>query len=77
MPETVETVKRPVGRPRRNASQMLVRQLKQEGWSFRRIASATGLGYGTVRRAYSGGQARPFFPISPEGENTVENTRQQ
>jgi DNA invertase Pin-like site-specific DNA recombinase len=40
------------GRPRREASPDQIRELRVQGLSFRAIARKTGLGYGTVRRAY-------------------------
>ena len=55
MPETIQFPKRGPGRPRRNTSTWQVMELRNQGWSFRRIAKAMGLGYGTVRRAYAGG----------------------
>ena len=32
----------------------MIRDLHSQGYSFREIARVTGLGYGTVRRAYHG-----------------------
>ena len=43
-----------VGRPPRFVEPELVKQLRSSGLSFRQIARKTGLGYGTVRRAYHG-----------------------
>ena len=40
------------GRPRRHAPPEEIRELRNQGLSFRAIARKTGLGYGTVRRAY-------------------------
>ena len=40
------------GRPRRDAPPEEIRELRNQGLSFRAIARKTGLGYGTVRRAY-------------------------
>ena len=40
------------GRPRRDAPTDQIRELRVQGLSFRAIARQTGLGYGTVRRAY-------------------------
>jgi len=40
------------GRPRREASPDQIRGMRMQGLSFRAIARKTGLGYGTVRRAY-------------------------
>ena len=40
------------GRPRREAPPGQIRDLYIQGLSFRAIARKTGLGYGTVRRAY-------------------------
>lgn len=43
---------RPVGRPRVYVSSQLILKLRDQGLSFRQIASVTGFGYGTVRRAF-------------------------
>ena len=40
------------GRPRRHAPPDQIRAMRTQGLSFRAIARKTGLGYGTVRRAY-------------------------
>ena len=40
------------GRPRRDAHPDQIRHMRVQGLSFRAIARATGLGYGTVRRVY-------------------------
>ena len=40
------------GRPRRHAPPGEIRELRNQGLSFRAIARKIGLGYGTVRRAY-------------------------
>ena len=40
------------GRPRCNAAPDQIRELREQGLSFRAIARRTGFGYGTVRRAY-------------------------
>jgi DNA invertase Pin-like site-specific DNA recombinase len=42
------------GRPRREAPCQQIRDLRNQGLSFRAIARQTGLGYGTVRRVYGG-----------------------
>jgi DNA invertase Pin-like site-specific DNA recombinase len=44
------------GRPRRDVPQGEIRELRNQGLSFRAIADKTGLGYGTVRRAYWGSE---------------------
>jgi len=51
-----------VGRPRRDVSAEMVKNLHNQGYSFRAIARWFGVGYGTVRRAYhrpSQGEAEP------------------
>lgn len=45
---------RPVGRPRVYVSPQLILNLRNQGLSFRQIATVTGFGYGTVRRAFQG-----------------------
>lgn len=45
------TVKRKVGRPRINIRPEQIRDLRDQGLSFRKIAAQTGFGYGSVRRA--------------------------
>ncbi len=52
MSETTGNVKRSVGRPRRAVAPELIGELRGRGMSFREIARGTGLGYGTVRRAF-------------------------
>lgn len=42
------------GRPARRLSVQAIRELYRQGNSFRSIAAATGIGYGTVRRAFHG-----------------------
>jgi DNA invertase Pin-like site-specific DNA recombinase len=42
------------GRPVRSLSVEAIRDLYRQGHSFRSIAAATGIGYGTVRRAFHG-----------------------
>jgi len=42
------------GRPARYVCVEVIRGLHQEGFSFRAIARCTGVGYGTVRRAFHG-----------------------
>jgi transposase len=42
------------GRPARSVSVEVIRGLYGQGYSFRAIAQATGVGYGTVRRAFHG-----------------------
>jgi DNA invertase Pin-like site-specific DNA recombinase len=44
--------KRSVGRPRRHVAPDQIEELRKQGFSFREIARKTGVGYGTVRRAY-------------------------
>jgi transposase len=46
--------RRRVGRPPRKVSVDVVRGLYCQGYSFRAIARWTGIGYGTVRRAFHG-----------------------
>jgi len=48
----VSSISRPAGRPPRHLEPELVRELRSLGLSFRQIASRTGFGYGTVRRAF-------------------------
>jgi transposase len=48
----VEKATRPVGRPRVHVSSQLILNLRNQGLSFRQIATDTGFGYGTVRRAF-------------------------
>ena len=42
------------GRPARSLSVKAIRDLYSQGHSFRAIAAVTGIGYGTVRRAFHG-----------------------
>jgi DNA invertase Pin-like site-specific DNA recombinase len=42
------------GRPVRPVPIETIRTLYQQGYSFRAISRSTGLGYGTVRRAFHG-----------------------
>jgi transposase len=42
------------GRPARCVSVESIRSLYGQGYSFRAIALTTGIGYGTVRRAFHG-----------------------
>jgi len=42
------------GRPPRYVSVEIIRALYRQGYSFRAISRATGIGYGTVRRAFHG-----------------------
>jgi DNA invertase Pin-like site-specific DNA recombinase len=42
------------GRPVRPVPIETIRNLYQQGYSFRAISRSTGLGYGTVRRAFHG-----------------------
>ena len=42
------------GRPVRSLSVAKIRHLYTQGLSFRAIAEITGIGYGTVRRAFHG-----------------------
>ena len=42
------------GRPARCLSVESIRDLYCQGYSFRAIAATTGIGYGTVRRAFHG-----------------------
>jgi hypothetical protein len=51
-----------VGRPPRYISVEVVRGLYNQGYSFRTIACWTGIGYGTVRRAFHG--------LAPRGADT-------
>ena len=59
MPQTSQNFQRR-GRPARQASRILVKELRKEGWSYRRIAKAMGLGYGTVRRVATGTGAHRY-----------------
>lgn len=52
------------GRPARNVPVEVIRGLYGQGLSFRAIADATGIGYGTVRRAFHG--------LAPHGADTGE-----
>jgi transposase len=53
-------VKRAGGRPRRkDVTPAVVRQLREEGLSLRRIARQLGAGYGTVRKALAQAENRP------------------
>ena len=49
---TAPKARRPVGRPAIHVTPERIQDLKSRGMSFRQIARFTGLGYGTVRRAY-------------------------
>jgi len=42
------------GRPARYVCVELIREMHLQGHSFREIAQVTGIGYGTVRRAFAG-----------------------
>ncbi len=53
------------GRPARSLSVENTRGLYSQGHSFRAIAEAMGIGYGTVRRAFHG--------LAPLGADLVEN----
>ena len=46
------TAKRKVGRPRVHIPLETIRHLRGIGLSFRQISFLTGLGYGSVRRAW-------------------------
>jgi hypothetical protein len=50
----VPVSRRAAGRPARYVSPEWIRHLRDQGLTFRKIARETGLGYGTVRRAYRG-----------------------
>jgi len=55
------------GRPPRYVSVEIIRALYSQGYSFRAISLATGIGYGTVRRAFHG--------LSPAGaDNEADGT---
>jgi DNA invertase Pin-like site-specific DNA recombinase len=41
-----------VGRPRVPVPLEIIKHLRSQGYSFRKIAALTGLGYGSVRRAW-------------------------
>jgi transposase len=56
------------GRPARTICVDVIRGLYQEGYSFRAIARCTGIGYGTVRRAYHG--------LAPAGADPVASSVQ-
>jgi transposase len=53
------------GRPARCLSVEIIRGLYGQGYSFRAIAATTGIGYGTVRRAFHG--------LAPLGADTAED----
>lgn len=53
------------GRPARCLSVKVIRRLYAQGYSFRAIAESTGIGYGTVRRAFHG-QAPRGADIGPD-----------
>lgn len=55
-----------VGRPPRYVSVAMIRGLHRQGYSFRTIARWTGVGYGTVRRAFHG--------LAPDGADTVTDS---
>jgi transposase len=53
-------VKRPGGRPRReDVTPTVVRQLREQGLSLRRIARQLGAGYGTVRKVLAQAEDHP------------------
>lgn len=51
-PQEATSQKRRVGRPRIHIPPELIRNLREQGLSFRKIAVLTGFGYGSVRRAW-------------------------
>ena len=53
------------GRPARCLSVEIIRALYGQGYSFRAIAETTGIGYGTVRRAFHG--------LAPLGADVAED----
>jgi transposase len=53
------------GRPARCLSVQVIRALYGQGYSFRAIAETTGIGYGTVRRAFHG--------LAPMGADLAED----
>jgi hypothetical protein len=57
------------GRPARYVCVELIREMHLQGHSFREIAHVTGIGYGTVRRAFAGrapaGAAVPLNMVLP------------
>lgn len=53
------------GRPARCLSVQVIRALYGQGYSFRAIAETTGIGYGTVRRAFHG--------LAPLGADLAED----
>ena len=53
------------GRPARCLSVEIIRTLYGQGYSFRAIAETTGIGYGTVRRAFHG--------LAPLGADVAED----
>jgi hypothetical protein len=67
MSQPVQAVRRPVGRPRRYVDANRVRDLRRQGFSFRKIAHIMGFGDGTVRRAYLSklGEFRGWEATSP------------
>ena len=58
------------GRPPRYVSIDIIRELYSQGYSFRAISRATGIGYGTVRRAFHG-----ISPVSEDnGDSAASST---
>jgi transposase len=55
------------GRPVRYVSMEVIRGLYGQGYSFRAISLTTGIGYGTVRRAFHG--------LAPAGADKKERGR--
>ena len=55
------------GRPARYVSMEVIRGLYGQGYSFRAISLATGIGYVTVRRAFHG--------LAPAGADKKEQDR--
>ena len=63
------------GRPARFVPVEVIRKLHRQGYSFRAIARTTGLGYGTVRRAFHGAAqaGRDSLDESPPADNAPES----
>jgi transposase len=64
------------GRPPRYVCVQLIRDLHTQGHSLREIALATGIGYGTIRRAYHG-QAPAGADVSPAPRRRPASSRRQ
>ena len=58
------------GRPARSVPVATIRKLYSQGYSFRAIAETTGIGYGTVRRAFHG-----LAPLGADSEAGQKSRR--